>query len=80
MGRASARSRVASGARHPSAWTESGLTYTNAPAYGATLATVTSFGADSWLSYSVTSLVTGNGSVAFAYTSASSSPISKGSV
>ena len=59
-----------------SAWTEGGLIYSNAPAYGATRATVASFGAGTWLSYTVTSLVTGNGSVAFAFTSASSTPIS----
>jgi hypothetical protein len=58
------------------AWTETGLTYNNAPAYGATLATVSNFAAASWLSYNVTSLVTGNGAVAFMYTSASATPIS----
>ena len=59
-----------------SAWTESGLTYTNAPAYGATLSTVSGFAAGTWLTYNVTSLVTANGFVAFMYTSASSTPLS----
>ena len=58
------------------AWTESGLTYTNAPAYGATLSTVSGFAAGTWLTYNVTSLVTANGLVAFMYTSASSTPLS----
>jgi hypothetical protein len=57
-------------------WTETGLTYNTAPAYGATVSTVSNFAAGTWISYNVTSLVTGNGVVAFAYTSASSTPIS----
>jgi hypothetical protein len=57
-------------------WTESGLIYTNAPTYGATLASVSGFAAGTWLTYNVTSLVTANGLVAFMYTSASSTPLS----
>ena len=56
--------------------TESGLVYTGAPAYGATLSTVSNFAAGSWLTYNVTSLVSANGLVAFMYTSASSTPVS----
>ena len=58
------------------AWTESGLTYNNAPAYGATLSTVSGFAAGTWLTYNVTSLVSANGLVAFMYTSAASTPLS----
>jgi hypothetical protein len=57
-------------------WTETGITYANAPSYGSTVATVSNFAAGTWISYNVTSLVTGNGTLAFAYTSASSTPIS----
>ena len=58
------------------AWTETGITYGTAPAYGSTVATVSNFIAGSWISYNVTSLVVANGAVAFAYTSASGTPIS----
>jgi hypothetical protein len=58
------------------AWTEAGIVYSNAPSYGSTVSTVTNFSAGTWISFNVTSLVTGNGLVAFAYTSASSTPIS----
>jgi hypothetical protein len=58
------------------AWTETGITYGNAPTYGATIATVSNFAAGTWISYNVSSLVAGNGLVGFAYTSASASPIS----
>ena len=57
-------------------WSESAITYANAPSYGTTVATVSNFSAGMWISYNVTGLVTGNGTVAFAYTSASSTPIS----
>jgi hypothetical protein len=57
-------------------WTETGITYSNAPSYGATVSTVSNFAAGTWISYNVTSLVAGNGLVAFAYTSASSTVIS----
>jgi Fibronectin type III domain/Calcineurin-like phosphoesterase len=57
------------------AWTETGITYSNAPSYGSTVGTVTNFAAGTWISYNVTSLVTGNGAVAFAFTSASKTPI-----
>ncbi len=58
-------------------WTETGITNANAPAYGVTpVSTVSNFTAGSWLSFNVTSLVTGNGTVAFAYTSASKTAIS----
>ena len=57
-------------------WTETGITYTNAPSYGATIATASSFAAGSWVAWDVTSFVTGNGLVAFALTSASKSAIS----
>jgi len=57
-------------------WTESGITYANAPSYGTTVATVSNFAAGTWISYNVTGLVSGNGTFGFAYTSASSTPIS----
>ena len=58
------------------AWTETGITYANAPTYGATIASVSNFAAGAWITYNVSSLVVGNGLVGFAYTSASASPIS----
>ena len=57
-------------------WTETGINYGNAPSYGGTVSTVSNFAAGAWISYDVTSLVTANGVVTFAYTSASSTPIS----
>ena len=57
-------------------WTETGINYNNAPSYGGTVKTVSNFAAGTWISYDVTSLVTANGLVAFAYTASSSTPIS----
>ena len=59
-----------------SVWTETGITWNNAPAYGGSSATISNFAAGTWISYNVTSFVSGNGVVAFEYTSASSAPIS----
>jgi hypothetical protein len=58
------------------AWTETSITYANAPTYGTAVSTVTGITAGRWVSFNVTSLVTGNGLVAFALTSASATPIS----
>jgi hypothetical protein len=53
-------------------WTETGVTYNNAPAVGATEASATPPAANSVLSFDVTRLVQGNGLVSFALDTASS--------
>jgi hypothetical protein len=54
-------------------WSETGLNYNNRPAVGTTTITPpTPWGTDVWLSYDVTSLVTGNGLVSFALDTTSS--------
>ena len=57
-------------------WTETGITSRNAPAYGSAVATASTFTAGTWVSLDVTTLVTGNGAVAFALTPASKTAIS----
>jgi Calcineurin-like phosphoesterase len=47
-------------------WTETGVTYSNAPPIGATVASATPSAPNSVLSFDVTSLVKGNGLVSFA--------------
>src|SRR5215204_2664982 len=53
-------------------WTETGVTYNNAPAVGATVASATPSATNSVLSFDVTSLVKGNGLVSFALDTTSS--------
>jgi hypothetical protein len=53
-------------------WTETGVTYNNAPAVGATVASATPSAPNSVLSFDVTSLVRGNGLVSFALDTTSS--------
>ena len=53
-------------------WTETGVTYNNAPAIGATVASATPSAPNSVLSFDVTSLVKGNGLVSFALDTTSS--------
>lgn len=56
-----------------SGWTETGITYANAPAPSATVTrTSGSFSSDQWIALDVTPLVVGNGAVSFALTSTSS--------
>jgi hypothetical protein len=82
IGKATLRLYVATGGSGASvhststAWTESGITYRTAPAYGSTVATASNFTAGTWVSMDVTAIVTGNGAVAFALTSASKTPAS----
>jgi hypothetical protein len=54
-------------------WSETGLTFNNKPATGSlTITPPTPWGTDVWLTYDVTSLVTGNGLVSFALDTTSS--------
>ena len=53
-------------------WTETGVTYNNAPPFGATVASATPSAPNSVLSFDVTSLVKGNGLVSFALDTTSS--------
>jgi acid phosphatase type 7 len=54
-------------------WTETGITYANAPAPSATVTrTSGSFASDQWIALDVTPLVAGNGAVSFALTTTSS--------
>jgi hypothetical protein len=60
---------------HPvtdTSWTESGITFNNAPAIGAPIASSGPITAGSWVTFDVTGVVTGDGSVSFAITSPSS--------
>jgi hypothetical protein len=54
-------------------WTESGLTWQNAPARTALLGTVSKLPASSWVEFDVTSAVTGNGTFAFVLSKTSGS-------
>ena len=54
------------------AWTETGINYTNKPAIGATaVSTVTTITAGTWVTFNVTTLVLDTVAVAVAFTSAS---------
>src|SRR5215213_7128897 len=53
-------------------WTETGVTYNNAPPFGATVASATPSAPNTVLSFDVTSLVKGNGLVSFALDTTSS--------
>jgi PKD repeat protein len=56
-----------------SGWTETGITWNNAPPLGTSpLATKGSIGANQWVEYDVTSAVRGDGAVAFGLSTASS--------
>src|SRR3954468_13757834 len=54
-------------------WTESGLTYTNRPAVGATIGSAVNFVTNSWTSVDVTSVVTANGTYSFEINATSTS-------
>lgn len=56
-------------------WTESGLTYDNQPTVGPVLASSGPVAAGTWLTFDVTSAVTGDGPVSFALTSESPTAI-----
>ena len=53
-------------------WGEKAITYSNAPAPGATVGSSGAYSSGAWTSVDVTSLVSGNGLVSFAVTNASS--------
>lgn len=55
-----------------SGWTETGITYANAPAPATVTRTSGAFASDQWISVDVTQLVAGNGNVSFALTTTSS--------
>ncbi len=57
-------------------WTETGLTYNNAPAIGTAIGTSGSITANTWTSVDVTSYVTGNGTFSFALTTTSATATS----
>ena len=50
-------------------WTESGLTFTNKPAFGGLAATSGATTAGTWMDLDVTGAVTGNGLVTLGFTS-----------
>jgi Right handed beta helix region len=62
-----------------SGWSESGITFNNAPAIGPVVASSGPIGAGSWASFDVTSVVTADGPVSFALTSPSNTAIRFGS-
>ena len=57
-------------------WDEATINYGNAPMIGSMVGSAGTFGADTWLSIDVTSLISGNGLVSLAMTSSSSTNIS----
>lgn len=57
-------------------WTESGLTYNNAPPLGSALGSSGSFGGGVWISMDVTAYITGNGTYNLAVTTPGSTAVS----
>jgi hypothetical protein len=57
-------------------WTETGLTYNNAPLLGTALGSSGSFGTGVWISMDVTAYVTGNGTYNLAVTTVGSTAVS----
>src|SRR5438552_803673 len=67
---------VAVAAVSDNSWTENGITWTNAPAVGAVVASSGGFAAGTWLSFDITSLVGTNSVVSVAVTTTSSTQTS----
>jgi parallel beta-helix repeat protein len=59
-----------------SSWTEAGITYANAPVYGAVVGSSGPVGAGSWLTVDVTSAIAGSGRLTLVLTTASSTALS----
>ena len=57
-------------------WTESTITYSNAPSVGNVIGSSSPFGAGAWISINVTTYITGNGTYNFGLTTTSSTAIS----
>jgi len=57
-------------------WTETGITYSNAPAMGGQLGASGAITAGTWTTVDVTSYITGNGLYSFAFSTTSSTNIS----
>ena len=57
-------------------WTESTITYSNAPSVGSVIGSSSPFGAGAWISINVTTYITGNGTYNFGLTTPSSTAIS----
>ena len=58
------------------AWTETGITWSNAPGIsGSPLATISSGPTGTWLKFDITSAITGNGTFSFAISGGSSDAI-----
>ncbi len=57
-------------------WSETGLTYNNAPPLGSALGSSGSFGAGVWITMDVTTYITGNGTYNIAVTTPGSTAIS----
>ncbi len=60
-------------------WGETTITYSNAPAIGAAIYTSTAISSGTWISFDVTSYITGNGTYSLALTSANATALSMGS-
>ena len=65
----------ASAASTTTAWAETTINNTNAPAIGSAVSTVTTITAGTWVSFNVTTLVTGSASVAVAFTSSNTTGV-----
>jgi hypothetical protein len=57
-------------------WTETTITYSNAPAIGSSVGSSPGFNAGVWTTATITSAVTGNGTISFALGTSSSTAIS----
>jgi hypothetical protein len=62
-----------------SSWSETSITYTNAPPFGSAIAASGPFNAGVWTSVDLTPLITGNGTYYLALTTASNTAVSFGS-
>lgn len=57
-------------------WTETGITFNNAPPLGSTLGSTSSFGSGTWITIDITAYITGNGAYNLALTTAGTTAIS----
>jgi parallel beta-helix repeat protein len=57
-------------------WTETGVTFTNAPTFGVSVGSSGAFSSNSWTSVNVTALVTGSGQYDFVMTSTNTTAVS----
>ncbi len=72
----SASDSITAHAVHNNTWKENTITYDNAPAIGGAVSSAGPIAAGTWVSFNVTSLVSGNGAIGFALTKTGSTAVS----